>query len=678
MAGLDFSNYADPLDEERKRAATRKPDFSHAADEVAAPTDARVLKSQLPADTPFPEPNIGMKGDMRAGDRVFHDLPQMALQGMTLGGSDELLAGLTTPFQMSEGLPLGEAYQQAKAEQNASLAASRQDHPAISSLMELMGAITTGYGPAKKAFSAAVSAPTTAGKALGVAKGAGTGAVQGGVYGFNTGEGLDDRITEAERGAAIGAGFGTVLPPAMKAGRSVISAVTSPYRAYAAPEKYAAQKVAQALERDNVTIPQAAQRVTDLKNQSTQATLADAGGKNVHDLMRSALNMPNAQRDAFGKALDQRQRGQFYRIKDAFGAAMGSADDFYAKSEQLLRDRKALGDKMFEAARNTPTPYTKDLEAVLNRPLTKRLVVKAADAAANRGEQFNHFFVQHGPDSIQITRVPDTDALHRIKVEIDKAIGVAKRGQDTSMDVRDLTILKKDLVGAIQNPAYKAALKQYAGDSAMVNALEDGFENGLKMPAPEIIKTLHGMSPGEQDLWRLGQARAVVDRLAKGNFTRDRVKTIDSPEFMGRIRASFPNLSDFREFQRALARENAFTRTRAAAQGNSTTAGQIAAGEDAANEADVASGTLQALRGDWLGVAQRLGKRFTGMNPKSAAEVLRILRSPDATAKVAQADLRRELGDRRFQEFVRALTRASIVGVTGATSGQPNLPAVAR
>ena len=207
-------------------------------------------------------------------------------------------------------------------------------------------------------------------------------------------------------------------------------------------------------------------------------------------------------------------------------------------------------------------------------------------------------------------------------MHIDDTIGGLKRGQETGLKnvtVRDLTILKHDMMKAIQNEPYKRALKEYAGDSAMVNAIEDGFENAFKMAPEEIRKTIAHMTPGEQQLWRLGFSRAVVDRLSKGRYTLDRVKTLDSPEMMSRLRAAFPDLQGFRRLEQAMARENAMTATRSAAQGNSTTARQIMEGQDAAKEADFMAGSLEALRGDFLGLAQRLGKRFTGMNPRAAA-----------------------------------------------------------
>jgi hypothetical protein len=83
------------------------------------------------------------------------------------------------------------------------------------------------------------------------------------------------------------------------------------------------------------------------------------------------------------------------------------------------------------------------------------------------------------------------DSSSRVKMEVDKAINQIKSRQETGLgnvEIRDLTILKKDLLNAIKNEPYKRALNQYAGDSAAISAIDDGFENGLKKMDPRPSK----------------------------------------------------------------------------------------------------------------------------------------------------------------------------------------------
>ena len=161
-------------------------------------------KQTAAPEAPPSEVNIGAKGDMRPGSRVEPDLAHTVLQGMTLGASDEINAGLMTPLMaLTDGMPLGEAYQQAKARENSILAATRDAYPKASVAAELTGAITTAPG------KAIMQAPGLLKKA---AVGAGVSALQGGIYGFNTGEGLGDRLKDARTGAVFGGLAGAALP----------------------------------------------------------------------------------------------------------------------------------------------------------------------------------------------------------------------------------------------------------------------------------------------------------------------------------------------------------------------------------------------------------------------------------------------------------------------------------
>jgi hypothetical protein len=589
--------------------------------------------------------------------RVQPKLADMFAQGGSFGASDEIVSGLMAPFRAaSEGTSLKEAWDQGMAEEAARLATTREAYPKASTALEIVGALGTMKGTPRPANTPKPSMPKR------MVKGGAQGAAGGGTYGFMTGDDLEDRAKRGLQGAGTGALIGTTLPPVVEGGRAITKAVTAPFRSYAAPEKYAAGKVAQAFERDNRTPQKALRELDDLRQVSPNAMVADVGGQNVKGLMRSALNMPNAAREGFGQRLDVRQAGQFRRVRDAFDAALGNSGEFEATTRTLIQSRKTKADQLFAQAFRTPTAVTSNLKKVLSRPLTVNIVSRAQDAAKNRGENFLPI-LKNNPQTGQFyyERVPRTEDLHRIKLHLDAMIGAVKK-RETSLDnvtVRDLVILKKDLLKAIKNDPYKRALSEFAGDSALINALEDGIENGLRMTPAEIRLALRDMSPSERQLWRLGLSRSIVDKLGEGHKNRDRIRMLDSPNFMDRLRAAFPDLQGYRQLQRYMAQENAMTATRQAAQGNSTTAKQLAEGDEAGFEAlqDMGAAGMAAVRGDFLGVMQRIGRRFTGLNPRSAAEILRILQNGDYASRVSAAQIRREFGNARVDRLISALNR---------------------
>src|SRR6185295_9252975 len=265
-------------------------------------------------------------------------------------------------------------------------------------------------------------------------------------------------------------------------------------------------------------------------------------------------------------------------------------------------------------------------------------------------------------------RVIDTEGLHRVKMIIDEMINGLKRGEETGLknvNMRDLTILKKDLVSAIDNQPYKAALSRYSGDSAMVNALDNGFEDGLKMD-PELIKsTLNALSPSEQKLWRLGFARSISDTLRDAGRTgTNRADILAAPKYIQRLEAAIPDKAMRRDLLQAIKLEQRMARTRAAVQGNSTTARQLAEGQEAGAEAqdakDLLTGLKQAGSGNIIQAAitflGRAKNTMTGLRPEVADEIIRLL-----TAKTPAAMTRaRMLINRQAQILQRTKGRTQL------------------
>lgn len=602
-------------------------------------------KSDLPTDTPFPTPNIGAKGAMRPGDVVPTDVTGQAGQAMTFNLGDEAVAGMRVPVDMAVNAATGqgptdpgEVWQQIRAFQNAQNARTQEQKPIASTIAGVTGALATAPAVAGKALQGG-NLLTKSGKA------ALTGAAMGGAAGFGAGEGLDDRISGAATGAGTGAAIGAVLPSAgvvagqaYRGARTLGRAATAPLRSLADKETFAAGKVAEALKRDQMTPERLAGRLAS--NQAVKGDLvaADVAGKNTQSLLRAANNVPSEARDKLTRSLFQRQEKQLDRLRADIGAAYGKPEDFHSTVEQLTVGRQRAAKPLFDMAFRTPTPYTQELEGVLNRPLTKQLVERARTAAANRGEKFKSVFVKVNKNgTIHAMRVPDTEGLHRVKMEIDSAINGLKNRTETGLgnvQLRDLTILKKDLLGAIDNPTYKGALKQYAGDSASVNALQDGFDEGLSMEPELISKTLAGMSNTEAELWRLGFARRVVNQLRdSGRSGANRAEILHAPKFMDRMKAAFSDSRTGREFMQKLNLERRMFRTRQAVEGNSTTAQQLAEGQEAGVEAEaIRQNTSLAgsiFKGDlgsaFLNLISRAKNSATGLRPEVADEIVRLL-----------------------------------------------------
>jgi hypothetical protein len=560
-------------------------------------------------------------------------------QGASLGSSDEITSALMTPVEMAVNAVSGngpvnpaEVYAQNKARFDRDKALYEEQNPKTAVAAELAGGLMTGSAGAK--FVAA--APSIAGKAL---RSGVVGAGVGGTQGFLGTDGtLADRAEGAAQGAAWGGALGAALPPVFATSRALLRGATAPIRSLANPETFAAQKVAEALQRDKLSPERVATRLSNNLARKGDLAVADVAGDNTSNLLRAASNVPSEARRGLTQQLEYRQDKQLPRLQDDIANALGDHSQFVQTTEQLVATRKAAAKPMFDKAFQTPTPYSFELEKVLNRPLTKQLVQRARIAAKNRGEDFKGLLIQQGPNGRATSiRVIDTEGLHRVKMMVDELINGLKRGEETgikNVNLRDLTILKHDLLGAMDNPSYKSALKQYAGDSAMVGALDSGFEEGLKMAPDQIKSTLANLSPPEARLWRMGFSRAIADSLRDtGRSGANRSELLASPKLITRINAAIEDDAARRELMQAIQLERRMSRTRNAVQGNSTTARQLAEGQEAGVEAQDAQDIMRAAgqlsRGDFLGAAiSYLGRAknyATGLRPEVADEMIKLL-----------------------------------------------------
>jgi hypothetical protein len=523
-------------------------------------------------------------------------------------------------------------------------------------------------------------------KALGATK---AGAAGGALYGAGEADGgVLDRARGAAVGGAAGAVTGAVAAPLVAgAGLGLRKAARSVGFGAGRPENVAARKVAQSLDRDQTTPAQVSGELAAARQVSPDAQIADIAGENTTKLLDAAAMVPGQARKELVEGLHNRQSKQYMRLQDAIADTVGDGSKFYETADNLIASRAARAKPLYERAYATPTPYTTELESVLQRPLMQQLVRRARADALNTGDDFKQFFIEVGEDGIQINKVPDTRALDRIKRTIDSMLGAVKRGEQTGLKAADkvsLTKLKSDLMDAIENPQYKKALKTYAGDSALTNALDDGYLAFNKMQPEEITRAIKGLGKDEADLFRMGVARAIYEKLAQGNVGRNRAEILKQPVIASKLKAIFPDAVARGKFMRALDLEDRMFRTRAKVTGGSPTASRQTelqdAGFDPADIADTAAAVGAAARGDLLGLAMRAmmrGKnRMTGMTPEVSDEIIRLLTSNDVSAIERQmaADavkrLAAESGNTRIQQLVtRAL--APLAGGGASQASQP-------
>ena len=414
------------------------------------------------------------------------------------------------------------------------------------------------------------------------------------------------------------------------------------------PKGVAAEKLAEAFSRDagggyGSSLMNKANSHPGLYNEP-RSMVADAGGENVKAKMRSALNVPNAERETFNTALNDRAAQQWQAIETRMIGALGDPKTFHQASDAIVASRAAQAKPAFEKAfdANVEIPI-KDLSELMHRPtfakitqlVDRRLADEGVPGAVGTGEVFNN--------------ARPLEVLHRIKVELDDQIGKAKRATEMgnassadSFDLRTLMRLKEDFRAVLDASGgdgpkiYQKALKDYGDHSSLKTALERGFDDAKGKEAPELVKAaMAKMSPPEQDLYRLGYARYFAQVNRSGPELNDRIKRDwTSPERKMIMDVIAKTPEDRKKFQQALDALGEQTRTRQAAQGNSTTARQLLEAQADAKPADIIKTGKDVIMGNWQALLNTLAQKaapLQGMTPEVSAEMLKILSAPLTT-----------------------------------------------
>jgi hypothetical protein len=555
-----------------------------------------------------------------------------ALQGLTFGFGDEIAGAAYGAADFVQGK--GYNYSKNRDEVRAANDAAREANPGTYLLGEIGGGVALPFGVARTAASMPAAVQTAA-RAAGfvpeamkaatfgqrVGQGARMGATYGAAYGAGNSE-ADSALGVAQdtgEGALAGGLLGGAAVPAIDTIAAVGRGVAAPFRSVINPKGVAAEKVAEAMARDAKEGRALAIRAEAATAADPSTMIADVGGRSNKRLIRAALNQQSKGTEPFMQKLDSRKAFEGKKIERSLrdGLRLG-ADDFYGSVDEVTAKLSDIGQQGFKPALAVETEMTPALASVLKRPLAKRVLAEVETSMANAGKAGGFE-----------TR---TEALHRVKMELNRLISTSekavKMGQDNGWNLNDLRTIRRDLLNAWDNKAYKSASRLYADEASLRTAAEKGYDDFMQMPWQEVRKVVGEMSRAERTMFRRGAVQAITERIGQGSPLGDKVRGVMSPDnMMQRLRPLFDDQKEWRRFQRRLVVFARQTGTRQAAQGNSTSVQQAADMMDSGRIAEGANTLANAATGNWkavLDAAGRYGNRFIGMTPRVAEEVLRI------------------------------------------------------
>lgn len=484
-------------------------------------------------------------------------LGSQALQGLTLGFSDEAIAGLRSA--MGQG-----SYEDLVKAEREGLRKYREANPVSSTVAEMGGslapALVTGGGaliPGLSRATASKIGPRAAELLFGtkptIARTAATGAGTGAVSAVGTSEKpMSELPGEAVKGGIAG---GTIAGGAGIVGQYVAMPAFRRVKAamgFGDANKAADIAIARALQKDGLTPDQAAAKLASV--QRGEMTLADLG-ENTAALLRRASAVPGEARREAKTALAGREIERVPRVSEDLRTLMSGSKDFYTDVTDLIKKRSEDADALYKAAWASAPVFTprnsRELEALRNLPTFRKAMEGGSRRMADQGLDIN--------DPANVLR-----GLHETKLELDDMIERALSTDRGANQARVLMDMKERLLKAMErrSPEYRTAREAFAGDSEMLTAMKEG-QRIYQLPEMDMRKLIARFqdSPSEYDAFRAGVSQAMLERIRAAGPAADPMASVFPRGVEEKLRRAFRDDEAFDQFKSRLIEERGMLQT---------------------------------------------------------------------------------------------------------------------
>lgn len=546
-------------------------------------------------------------------------------QGLTFNTADEILAGLSTPFEMIKRGTLNpiEGYRSAKAAEDVALEDSRKNGGIAGSIAEIGGGVMGGAGLANGGVTAARLLPNAPGILARSLASAADGVAMGGVGGFMDGSGAQDRAEKGAQGAALGGLLGGIVPPVLAIGSAALSPITSNIRARINPEGFARTQVARGVVESGQTPQQLAHAVEQAGAEGQgMFALADAMGNSGQRMLATTARSPGQARTDVINFLDNRQAGQGRRIVGALSDGFDSPDTAQRLVERLTAQRGADADAAYSAVRagagrTDVVPAINQIDRTIGTGPGQTLQA-ANDSVEGALRPFRERLARVNPD--------DFEAVQRIRFDMADAAqnarqsGYGNRAREIGNAVRQL-----DAAMEQASTGYRQANRNFAQASRDIEAVDLGRNAAMRGRTEDIIPEFRGLTARGQEAYRTGYVDPLIQHTQGAAFGANKARPLINDAFASESAAIAP-MRNQALMQRRIGREDTMFQTRNAAVGGSKTAENM--NDDAAMGIDP-SLIMNVLSGNVGGalksVMSAVGNGWNGNTAGVREEVARIL-----------------------------------------------------
>lgn len=438
-----------------------------------------------------------------------------AVQGMTFGWGDELMAGAGAARDWMRGKgDIKELYALHQAMQDEQLKDASKTTGGWGTAAEMAGGVVSGMGAAK-------AGATLMRPGQGLMARIGAGAAEGAGYGALSGAGMDDKdkIGGALKGGAAGLFVGGAMPAVVSGIQAAASPVVSNISARINPKRYAENQLAKTLERSGRSAADVTSALSDAAaSGQSNYVLADALGESGQKQLGGLMKSPSAMKQQASDWLTARNHGMGRQVggfvDDAFNTHGNTADEFTTLMDKA---REKAGDIRYGAARQSAGPVDlnnaisvlediRDPAGVLSGSVTSGQ--SAAPAGVERAAKLI------GREGIGSNSGADFGLVLDTKRQIGDIVNEAvmgRRGYEAGQVGRVKAALDQALSKA--SPGYRRANDTFSRMSRPIEAVPIGQKAATSGRAANNINRFNRMDrPGQQG-FRVGYADKLNESL---------------------------------------------------------------------------------------------------------------------------------------------------------------------
>jgi len=481
-------------------------------------------------------------GDEVSGLDYAKGLTRSLVEGQTFGFGDEIGLGIAAlPASLMTGDKYGDVYGQMRQTYNKEQAEFERQNPKTALAANVAGGLMTGVPGAKAIMttSRAMANPIKAASLMG----AGVGGVSG--------AGFAPTMEDVPKYAAIGAGAGAVLPPAMAVAGKVLSPIGSSIKnmfTLRSPQTTAAKTTSQFLGQDNIPLSELAE---SMKKMGGQSTLADVGGENIKGMARAVGQLQGQGKDVAKKMFESRQSGSFNRLIGSIKKLSGGDTKYFENMQNAITRRREQAAPLYKEA-ETMAIDGNEAQALANS-------VKQIGNEFEPAARYLKKFMKKNSDGTSMPKMSMKE-LHSLQRELRDDINKAYKAGSGELGA-SLKLMRTQLLESMDKVGrYGEARSLYAGESSVMDAMKLGTKV-LSKDFDEMAHTVGKMSRAEQEGFINGALKSVRDKLMTSKGDKNAATKLASQAVRERLRTAFPDDDTYKSFINQLDVEDDFART---------------------------------------------------------------------------------------------------------------------